>query len=117
MMVAGALGAVLRYRVDRSVQHHLGPDLPLGIMVVNVSGSLALGVLTGAALHHALSSPWLVVAGTGFVGSYTTFSTLTFDTVRLVDDHRWGASVLNVVASLTLGVGAAAAGLALGALT
>jgi fluoride exporter len=117
LMVAGALGAVLRYQVDRSVQHRLGSDMPLGIMVVNVSGSLALGVLTGAALHHALSSPWLVVAGTGFVGSYTTFSTLTLDTVRLADNHQWGTSVLNLVASLILGVGAAAAGLALGALT
>lgn len=117
LIVAGALGAVLRYQVDRSVQRRLGSDAPIGIMVVNVSGSLVLGVLTGAAVHHSLSAPWLVVAGTGFIGAYTTFSTFTFDTVRLADDHQWGTSVLNLAAGLALGVAAAAGGLALGSLT
>jgi fluoride exporter len=117
LIVAGALGSVLRYLVDRSVQRRLNSDFPLGILVVNVSGSLALGLLTGAATHHALSSPWLVVAGTGFVGAYTTFSTFTFDTVRLADNDQWVPAAVNVALSLALGIGAAAAGLALGSLT
>ena len=117
LIIAGALGAVLRYQVDRSVQRRVGSDFPLGILVVNVSGSLALGVLTGAAVHHALSNPWLVVVGTGFVGAYTTFSTFTFDTVRLAENDQWGTSVVTVAVSLALGLGAAAAGLALGSLT
>ncbi len=117
LMVAGALGAVLRYLVDRIVQGRVRGDFPLGILVVNLSGSLALGLLTGAFLHHVVSSPWLTVAGTGLVGAYTTFSTFTFDTVRLAENEQWAASVVNVTVSIVLGIGAAAAGLALGAMT
>ncbi len=116
LVVAGALGSVLRYQVDRSVQHRIGSGFPLGILVVNVSGSLALGMMTGAAVHHALSTPWLVIAGTGFVGAYTTFSSFTFDIVRLAEDDQRRISMLNAVVSLVGGIGAAAGGLALGAL-
>ena len=62
-------------------------------------------------------STWLTVAGTGLIGAYTTFSTFTFDSVRLVEDRRWGATAANVAVSLGLGLGAAALGLALGSLT
>lgn len=117
LIVAGALGAVLRYLVDRLVQRRMGGDFPLGILVVNLTGSLALGFLTGAALHHAVSAPWLTVAGTGLIGAYTTFSAFTFDTVRLAENDQWASSVANVSVSIVLGIGAAAAGLALGALT
>lgn len=117
LIVAGALGAVLRYLVDRTVQRRMATDFPLGIMVVNLTGSFALGLLTGAATHHVVSTPWLAVAGTGFVGAYTTFSTFTFDTVRLAENDQVGFSVLNVAVSLALGIGAAAAGLAVGSLT
>jgi CrcB protein len=82
-----------------------------------VSGSFVLGVLTGAAVHHGISAPWLTVAGTGLIGSYTTFSTFTFDTISLAENGEWGASVMNVLVSVGCGLGAAAAGLALGALT
>ena len=57
------------------------------------------------------------MGGTGLIGSYTTFSTFTFDTVRLAGDGRGATAVLNVVASLAVGLGAAAAGLALGSVT
>jgi CrcB protein len=117
LAVAGALGAVLRYLADHLVQRRAGSDFPLGIMVVNLSGSLLLGLLVGAGLHHDLSSPWVTVLGTGLIGSYTTFSTFTFDTVRLAEDGQWSTSVLNATVSITAGIGAAAAGLALGSLT
>ncbi len=117
LVVAGACGAVLRYLVDRSVQRRIRSDFPAGILAVNVSGSLVLGLLTGAALHHGLSSAWLTVDGTGFIGAYTTFSTFTFDTVRLSEAGEWGYSVVNVLVSVGAGVGAAIAGLALGSLT
>jgi fluoride exporter len=115
--VAGALGAVLRYVVDRLVQRQTGSAFPLGILVVNLAGSLVLGVLVASALHHGVSSAWLTVAGTGLIGSFTTFSTLTYDTVRLAEADQWRLSVLNLTVSLTAGIGAAAAGLALGSLT
>ncbi|MGD0311820.1 MAG: fluoride efflux transporter CrcB [Acidimicrobiales bacterium] len=115
--VAGACGAVLRYLVDHVVQRKVDWGFPLGILVVNLSGSLVLGFLTGSALHHGVSTTWLTVAGTGLIGAYTTFSTFTFDSVRLVEDRRWGATAANVAVSLGLGLGAAALGLALGSLT
>ncbi len=117
LVVAGAAGAVARYLVDRAIQRRAPGDLPVGIAVVNVSGAFVLGLLTGSATHHGLSSAWLTVAGTGFVGAYTTFSTFAFDTVRLAEHDQWTASVVNVAVSLVVGLAAAAAGLALGSLT
>ena len=117
LAVAGAIGAVLRYGVDHRVQRRSGSSFPFGILVVNVSGSLVLGVLVGSAAHHGVSGDWLTVAGTGLIGAYTTFSTFTFDTVRLGENGRWGSSALNVAVSIGVGIGAAAAGLALGSLT
>jgi CrcB protein len=116
LVVAGGCGAVLRYLVDRSVQRRVASDFPLGILLVNLTGCLVLGVLTGAALHHGLSATWVTVAGTGLVGAYTTFSTFTYDTVRLAENDQWAFSVANVLVSVVVGVGAAAAGLALGSL-
>jgi CrcB protein len=115
--IAGACGAVLRYSVDHVVQRRAGSDFPLGTLVINISGSLVLGFLTGSALHHGVSAPWLTVAGTGLIGAYTTFSTFTFDSVRLAEGDRWGLAVLSVVAGVSLGLGAAALGLALGSAT
>ncbi len=112
--VAGACGAVLRYLVDHAVQGMSGSDFPFGTMVINLTGSLVLGFLTGSALHHGVSSTWLTVAGTGLIGAYTTFSTFTFDSVRLAEAGRWVPSLLNVAVSLVLGLGAAALGVALG---
>ena len=83
--MAGALGALLRYLVDQLVQRRAGSDFPLGILVVNLSGSFVLGVLVGVGAHHGLSAPWVTVLGTGLIGAYTTFSTFTFDTVRLAE--------------------------------
>lgn len=114
VMVAGACGAVLRYSVDHVVQRRAGSEFPLGTLVINVSGSLVLGFLTGSALHHGVSATWLTVAGTGLIGSYTTFSTLMFDSVRLAEADHSALSVLNVVVSMVVGLGAAALGLALG---
>jgi fluoride exporter len=117
LMAAGALGAVLRYGVDRVVQRRTGSDFPLGILVVNLSGSLVLGLLVGSAAHHGISASWLTVAGTGLIGAYTTFSTFTFDTTSLIENQEWGGAATNVLLSLGAGLGAAAAGLALGSLT
>ncbi len=117
LMVAGALGAVLRYLVDLGVQRWSGSAFPRGTMVINLSGSLVLGVLVGSATHHGLSATWLTVAGTGLVGAYTTFSTFSYDNVRLLEDEAWVPLTLNVAVSLVGGLAMAGLGLALGALT
>jgi len=114
VMAAGACGAVLRYLVDHGVQRRTGGEFPFGTLVINVSGSFVLGILTGAALHDGVSATWLTVAGTGLIGAYTTFSTFSFDIVRLAEADRWRPAVLNVVAGIGLGLGAAALGLAVG---
>lgn len=101
--VCGGLGAVLRFLVDRESSKYLSRGFPDGILVVNISGALLLGYLSGLALgpHAAL------LAGTAFVGSYTTFSTWMLHTMRLAEDRKAWRAVANIVVSLVLGVAAA----------
>lgn len=114
--VAGALGAPARYLLDGFVQDRTTGVLPWGTLVVNATGSFALGLLTGAALYHAFPSTPKTILGTGFCGAYTTFSTFSFETVRLLEDGATTKAVVNVALSLVVGLVAAAAGLALAAL-
>jgi len=115
-VVAAAIGAPARYVVDGLVQERVDRDLPAGTPLVNITGSFLLGLLTGLATHHGLSPAAKTVLGTGFCGAYTTFSTFTFETVRLAEEGDYGDAVRNVGLSLVIGAVAAAAGLALPAL-
>jgi CrcB protein len=114
---AGALGAASRYLVDGFVQDRVEGAFPWGTWVINVSGSLLLGFLVGLGLYHGLTATPRAVIATGFLGAYTTFSTLTFESVRLFEDGSRYESLLNAVGSLAAGLLAAAAGLALAATT
>ena len=110
--VAAAVGSMLRYAVDQVVQRRTGGVvLPLGTMTVNATGSLVLGVATGLALTGHLSSTGLAVIGAGLCGGLTTFSTWTYETLRLLEDGSVQEALINVVASLALGLALAAAGL------
>lgn len=111
VVVIGGLGAVTRFLVDGAVASRLGRDFPFGTLVINVSGAAILGLLTGL----ALGSDEALLAGTGAVGSYTTFSTWLFETQRLAEEREVRSAVGNVIVSLLLGVAAAAAGKAIGA--
>jgi len=113
LVLAGALGALLRYEVELAVRRTLGPEFPWGTLVINVSGSFVLGVLAGLAAHHGVPSSVGTVVGTGLLGAYTTFSTFSVDTVGLVEHRRARAAVANLGAGLVLGLGAAAVGLVL----
>jgi len=115
-VVAGAIGAPVRYLVDGAVGERLGGTFPWGTLIVNATGSLLLGFLTGLALYHAFPRTPRVVLGTGFCGAYTTFSTFTFETVRLVEDGAVNEAFRNALGTLVTGAAAAAAGLALAAL-
>jgi CrcB protein len=110
--LAGATGAVARFLLDASIKQRWRSPFPLATVVINVTGSLLLGVLAGIVLFHGASSTWQTVVGTGFCGGYTTFSTASFETVRLVQQDRRALAMLNAVGSLALSVGACAVGLA-----
>jgi fluoride exporter len=113
--VAGLLGAPARYVLDAAISERARGVFPWGTFVINVSGSLALGFLTGLALYHGFPSTAKTILGTGFLGAYTTFSTLTYESLALLEGNR-AAAFANVIGSLVAGVAAAAAGLALAAL-
>lgn len=112
-LVAAAIGAPARYLVDGFVQDHTEGAFPWGTFVVNVTGCLVLGVVTGLGLYHGLGTTPRTVIGTGGMGAYTTFSSFTFETVRLAEEGAVSEAVRNVAASLVVGLAAAGLGLAL----
>ena len=116
VFLAGGAGAIARYLVDAFVQRRPGTSFPYGVLVINVSGSLLLGLLTGFALYHAFPHTPQVILGTGFCGGYTTFSTHALDTVALVEHRRTRAALYNVLANLFLATAAAAIGMGLASL-
>jgi len=111
-VVAGAVGAVARFVLDRAVAERARGVFPWGTLLINVSGSLLLGVVSGLALHHHVSRSGRIVLGTGFCGAYTTFSTFTFETVRLVEEGALAEAFRNAAGTLAACALAAAAGLA-----
>ena len=115
-VAAGAIGATLRYVVDGAIQDRTEGAFPWGTFVVNISGSLLLGFLTGMALYHTFATEPRIVLGTGFCGAYTTFSTFSFETVRLLEQDATAKAVLNALGTLVAGALAAAIGLALAGL-
>lgn len=112
--LAGGAGAGLRYVVDRLLTSRRGVRFPVGILVVNVSGSFVLGVLTG--LGAAVAPEPALVLGLGLLGGYTTFSTVSVETVLLAQRKQWRDAALNLFGTLGLAALAAGLGLLLGAL-
>ena len=111
--VAGGAGAVLRFVLDGVLSTRWRTPFPYATLLINVSGSLLLGVLTGLVLAEATSPSGATVLGAGFCGGFTTFSTVSYASVRLAREGRPGLSALNAMGTLVLCVAAAAAGLAL----
>jgi CrcB protein len=114
--IAGAIGAPARYLVERAISDRSGRHFPWGTLVVNVTGSLALGFLTGLALYHGLASTPKAVIGTGFIGAYTTFSTYAYETVDVAERSSSRLAGAYAVGSIVVGVAAATLGLALAAI-
>lgn len=111
--LAGGVGAGLRYLVDRLLTPASGQRFPVGILVVNVSGSFALGIITG--LGTAIAPELSMVLGLGLLGGYTTFSTVSVETVLLAQRRRWRDAAANLFGTLALAALVAGAGLLLGA--
>ncbi|WP_422936546.1 fluoride efflux transporter CrcB [Sinomonas sp. P47F7] len=112
--VAGGVGAAARFVVDGLVRARARTALPVGTILINVSGSFLLGLLAGATLRGAPSG-LLAIAGTGFLGGYTTFSTASVETIRLVQAKRPGTAALNALGTLGTALLAAWAGFLLAA--
>jgi fluoride exporter len=113
--IGGFLGAAVRYVVDGWVSTSVTSSFPYGTLVVNVTGSFLLGVLFAMTVDRAIlpaeiRGPVL----TGFVGAYTTFSTLMLESWRLAEDGAWLLATINLTASVGLGLAALVAGVALG---
>jgi CrcB protein len=115
-LVAAGIGATSRYLLDGWVQDRTSGAFPWGTFTVNVSGCLLLGVLTGLGLYHDLDATTRTVLGTGGLGAYTTFSTFTFETIRLAEEGALDEAFRNAAANVLVGLAAASAGLALTAL-
>jgi len=116
VMGGGAAGALARYLCNLAAVRLLGTNL-WATLAVNVLGSFALGFLLAFLAARAPSQAWLyLVAGVGFLGSFTTYSTVMADTVALTQNGAWQVASLNLGASLVLGLAAAGLGFWLGRL-
>ncbi|MDC0768993.1 fluoride efflux transporter CrcB [Streptomyces sp. HD] len=114
LVIAGAMvGAPLRYLTDRAVQSRHDSVFPWGTLAVNVTGCLILGLLTGAAVAGVASSHLQLLLGTGLCGALTTYSTFSYETLRLTETGAGLYAVVNIVGSVTAGLGAAFLGVSI----
>ena len=105
---AGAIGSLARYGLSDVVGRWLGKGFPYGTLAVNLLGCFFLGAL----MELAIASDWVsselrLALGVGFFGAFTTFSTFSVETMRLIEAGSWPQVVLNVLANLVLGLGLA----------
>lgn len=110
VMLGAALGAPSRWLLDQAIQSRCSGPFPWGTWTVNVFGSLALGLLLGSAQAGHASTSLVALLGTGFCGGFTTFSTFSFETLRLVEEGSIGSAVVNVLASVGVAMLAASGG-------
>lgn len=114
--LAGSLGAVARFATDGTVRTRVASAVPVGTILINIVGSLILGVLTGLVEFHHVTTTLTLVAGAGFCGGFTTFSTATFESVRLLQQGALGTAAVNVTVTVGGTLVAAGAGIALASL-
>jgi CrcB protein len=115
VFVGGGIGSMLRLAVGTVFARSVGTAWPYGTLTINVTGSFIIALfLTLAGERWGVSQAWRYFVATGFVGGYTTFSTFEYETLRLVETGAWAGAVAYVTASVALGFGAAATGMALG---
>ncbi|MER5731901.1 fluoride efflux transporter CrcB [Streptomyces sp. NPDC002138] len=106
VIVGAAVGAPLRYLTDRAVQVRHDSVFPWGTFVVNAGACLVLGALTGAVLDGAASSRLSLLLGTGLCGALSTYSTFSYETLRLAERGWKFLAVANVAGSVLVGLGA-----------
>jgi fluoride exporter len=110
VLLIGGVGAVLRFLVDRAVSTRVGGRFPFGTLAVNLSGAFLLGLFGGLAFSPQVA----LLAGTAFVGSYTTFSTWMLETQRLTEERQVIGAFANIAVSVVLGLAMAWLGILVG---
>ncbi len=111
VVLIGGIGSVARFLVDRAVARRAARAFPFGTLAVNISGAALLGFLGGL----AVSKEAALLAGTAFVGAYTTFSTWMLETQRLGEERQMTSALANILVSVVLGIAAAVLGQWVGA--
>lgn len=113
--LGSAVGGVLRYLLGLTIQQSAGVDFPLGTLVINITGSLLLGFLYRYALDNpAISTEVRLMLTVGLCGGYTTFSSFSLESVRLLQDGQIGKALLYVGLSVMLCLVATGVGMAMG---
>lgn len=115
--LAGAIGAPARFGLDGWLQRRARTTVPVGTLAVNLSGAFALGLVTGSLEAHRLSGTVGTILSAGLLGGFTTFSTFTFESVRLAEESAWRPLAVYLVITLLGGLGAASLGLWIASLT
>lgn len=113
VILGAAVGAPLRYLTDRAVQARHDTVFPWGTFAVNVTGSLVLGLISGAVIVGAAPDSLLLLLGVGLCGALTTYSTFSYETLRLIEDGAVFYAAANIVISVVAALGAAFTGAAL----
>lgn len=114
--LAGAVGAALRLTVNGLVHRRIRTSYPVAMFIINVAGSFLLGLITGLTVGHVLPEHLALYVGAGMVGGFTAFSTASFQTLRLLQEHRIGLAILNSFGMLAGAVLVAGLGMWLGRL-
>jgi CrcB protein len=112
--IGGAIGTVARYLLTLWIQPRAGPGFPVATLAINVTGSILLGFLMRYSLESVSASPEVrLLLTTGFCGGYTTFSTFSYETARLIEDGEWQRGAVYIAASVVLSLAGTFIGFAL----
>ncbi len=115
VMIAGGFGTLVRYWVDGLVSSHFGTQFPIGIFIINVVGAFLLGFCFTFLTDRLVLDAWMRFAiTTGFIGAFTTFSTMTFNTAQMLSSGNIGFAVVNSLGSVCCGIIASYSGIVLG---
>lgn len=110
-------GANARYWVSDWAAQRFGASFPIGTLIINLTGSFALGLFLTIATERFLLDPrWRLIVAIGFLGGYTTFSTYTYESVNLLLTGQWFSGLFNLLGSAMLGAVAVVGGIILGRL-
>ncbi len=115
LAVAGVLGTLSRYGLGGLVQKYNGTSFPFGTMIINIIGCFLIGLIMQIALNTDIISPTTRTALTiGFLGAFTTFSTFSYETVKLIEDSALLPAALNIALNVGVGLAATFLGIVLG---